>query len=174
MADAIHLEVGQDVQVTSPNPAPPKFTYDPLSAFPLLWRWTQSTHDVLSPEELANIRPLHADSARLACNHGKTLHDTAGGANADTFQLAIEHENEAELEQWLRRLVVAPDDRVIVSWDPRLAVETVWALFASRWSAFWYPSSDDVDVFSLSGAWLLRVTHHGRFAWAPVRRRPVD
>lgn len=151
--------------MSSPTPAP-QFTYDRVSAFPLVWRWTQSTHDVLTPDELASIRPLQPDSARAAGNYARELRDLAGSADEQAFQLT--DENEAELRRWLTRLPVAHDERIVLSWGPTLAVETSWPLVLSRWSAFWYPGSDDLQVFPASGRWLLQVSHFGRLEWKSI------
>lgn len=146
----------------------PQFTYGALSEFPLVWRWTEPTHDILGPDELASIRPLQPDSARVASKHARGLHDVAS-ANEHRFDLT--GENEMELRRWLTSLPVKSDERILLSWNPELAVETVWSLFVRRWSAFWYPSSDDLEVFPAAGEWALRVSHFGRFEWTsiPVR-----
>lgn len=149
--------------MTSPTPAPP-FTYDSISAFPLAWRWTQSTHEVLTSDDLANIRPLQPDSARAASNYARAL--DVCSTHEQSFQLT--EENEVELRRWLARLPVAPDERIVLAWNPSLAVETLWNLFLWRWSAFWYPSSDDLEVFPASGRWVLRVSHFGRFGWTSI------
>jgi hypothetical protein len=148
---------------------PPKFDYEPVSAFPLLWRWTQSTHDVLTPEELASIRPLRHESAQVASDYARVLRGFADRAPNHAFQFA--DGNEPDLSQWLTRLPVRLE-HVVLSWSPTLAAETVWPLFLSRWSAFWYPSSDNLEVFPLSGSWLLQVSDFGRCTWtaSPTRQ----
>lgn len=148
---------------------PPKFDHEPVSGFPLLWRWTQSTHDVLTPEELASIRPLRLESARVASDHARALRGSADRPPDHAFQFA--DGNEPDLGQWLTRLPVRLDEHVVLSWSPTLAAETVWPLFLGRWSAFWYPSSDDLEVFPLSGRWLLQVSDSGGCTWTALPPR---
>lgn len=163
-------KLGQDEEVTSPTPPGAlELTYDPLGAFPLLWRWTEPTHDVLTPDELARVRPLRAASATAASDHARRLRDAAGDLGKQEFQST--DENEVELGRWLEGLPVPLDRRVVLSWSPALAVEVDWRLFLSRSSAFWYPGSDDLEVFPAAGGWLLRISHSGSFAWASLPSR---
>jgi hypothetical protein len=145
-----------------PPPAP-QFTYGDVSVFSLVWRWTQASHDVLTSTELASIRPLQPDSASAASDYARGLHKSA---HEQVFQLT--DTNQVKLLSWLTRLPVAPDERVVLSWDRTVAAEIRWQLLLSRWSAFWYPSSDDLEVFPLTGRWVLRISHDGRFEWTPV------
>ncbi len=153
--------------MTPPTPAR-EFAYDNISAFPLVWRWTQSTHDAFTPDELASVRPLQPDSARAAGNYVRELHDVG---SPDEHLFLLTDENEVELRRWLTRLPVSPDERIVLSWAPTLAVETLWPLFLWRWSAFWYPGSDDLEVFPASGKWVLRVSHFGRFEWTSTHTK---
>lgn len=144
----------------------PPFSYVGLSGFPLLWRWTQATHDVLTSHELASIKPLHLDSARVAGAHAKSLCATARDTDARVFRLS--DVDERDFGEWLSQLPVPLDQRIVLSWGPTVALETTWMLLLSRWSAFWYPSSDQLIVFPSSGDWLLEVSDFGRVAWTPI------
>ena len=151
--------------MTTPSPInAPEFSYAPLSGFPLLWRWTEATHDVLTPNELASIKPLRNESAAAASEYAGALRGLSAGATQRVFQLT--DENELGLGEWLRELPVERSEHVVLSWGPTLAVDTVWSLLLCRWSAFWYPSSDDLDVFPAAGSWLLQAPHFGRYTFS--------
>ena len=62
-----------------------------------------------------------------------------------------------------------PAGQVTVRWDSTTAVRTTWKVFADHWDDFCYPGSDDVEVFPLTGEWLLLYHHWEQFEWG--RRR---
>jgi hypothetical protein len=156
--------------MTTPSPViAPEFSYEPLAAFPLLWRWTQATHDVLTSDELASIRPLRHESATAAHEYAGVLRSFKAGATQHAFQLT--DEDELGLGEWLAQLPVEHNEHVVLSWSPTLAVETAWSLVLCRWSAFWYPSSDDLDVFPAAGNWLLQASHSGRYTLSVLPTR---
>ena len=139
--------------------------YDALAGFPLVWRWTRSTHDLLTPEELALIRPLKATTARDVWDHALKTHQ---GARCGHQTLILGEEGPSEEHQvrhWLDKLPVAQRDPILLCWSADIAVEATWALYVRRWSAFWYPATDDLDVLPMTGAWALRISHSGRFEW---------
>lgn len=75
--------------------------------------------------------------------------------------------DEGRVGRWLAGLPVEAEEPLLLSWDALLAVETVWRLFLRRWSDFWYPSSDALDVIPVAGVWALRASDFGRFDWTP-------
>ena len=127
--------------------------------FPLAWRWTQPSHNVLPPEVMAQIVPLQ----RVTSSHGATARGGLGQLN-DVRTGSADVSSE-EGSKWLRLLPVAPADEVIVRWDASTALRTTWQVFTEYWDDFCYPSSDDVDVFPTSGEWLLRYHHWEQFEW---------
>jgi hypothetical protein len=68
------------------------------------------------------------------------------------------------VEDWLRRLVTS-DYVVVACWSETDAVLLPWNVFCRSWSAFCYPSSDDVIVFPLTEEWILAFSHEGTFYW---------
>jgi hypothetical protein len=75
-------------------------------------------------------QPLRSSaSIGAASEYARGLHDIAGGAHEQAFHLT--DKNEVELGRWLTRLPVAPDERIVLSWNPTLAVETLWPLLLS-------------------------------------------
>ena len=134
--------------------------------FPLAWRWTQPTHNVLPPEVMAQIAPM----AQAIAPPGVT---PRGELNRRLFA-AIESASAdvpcQEGTKWLRQLPVAMSERVIVRWDTSTAVQTTWEVFTEYWDDFCYPSSDDVEVFPQSGEWLLLYHHWEQFEWGHRRQ----
>src|SRR5687767_11775924 len=93
--------------------------------FPLAWRWTQPSHNVLPPEVMAQIAPISQATAPLGVTVGgeldRRLFDAVESASTD---VSCE-----EGTQWLRQLPVAMSEQVIVRWDPSTAVRTTWEVF---------------------------------------------
>lgn len=134
-------------------------------SFPLAWRWTQASHNVLPPEVLAQIVPMsQATAPRGVTPRGeleRPLFDAIENASTDV--------RSDKGTEWLRKLPVAMSEQVIVRWDTSTAVQTTWDVFTTYWDDFCYPNSDDVEVFPESGAWLLLFHHWQEFEWG--RRR---
>jgi hypothetical protein len=125
-----------------------------LDSFPLRWRWTDSQHNSLPVDRLAQIRPLGATKAAEV--------DAIGRRIADPIPLnatAFDSSSDQNAREWLGCTLPADDTNVLVSWSRDLAVHTPVELFIEYWDDFCYPSSDDVLVVALSGAWILRYTH---------------
>jgi len=127
-----------------------------IQDFPLAWRWTQPSHSVLPPEALTDIRPLSAaESAGLgtAAPSGRKSAVSHAASDIDT----------EEVSRWLRRVQPDLHARVYVRWTKELAVETSWDIFAEYWDDFCYPSSDDVTIVPVVGAWQLIYQHYEQF-----------
>lgn len=125
-----------------------------LDSFALRWRWTDSKHNVLAHDQLAQIRPLTAASAAELDAIGRQIADPVP-ANSTAFDSS----SEQNAREWLRCTLPSEDALVLVSWNRELAVQVPAKLFVEYWDDFCYPSSDDVLVVPLSGAWILRYTH---------------
>jgi hypothetical protein len=111
---------------------------------------------VLPPEVLEDIRPLSsADAAGIRVIAPKGKASVLSRAASD-----IDAENACH---WLCCLQPDLRARVYVSWSKELAVETSWEIFTKYWDDFCYPSSDDVTVTPVSGAWQLSYHHFEQF-----------
>ncbi len=144
---------------------PNRLEHDALARFPLVSRWTRATHDLLSPEELALIRPLNAATARAVWDRALKTHQGARGGHLTFMLCEGDPSEEHQVRQWLGGLPVAQREPILLCWSADLAVEATWSLFIRRWSAFWYPSTDDLDVLPVTGPWALRASHLGQFEW---------
>ena len=133
--------------------------------FPLAWRWTQPTHNVLPPEAMARIMPI-PDAAAPA---GVTARGELQRASFDEVKTVSADVSCEEGTEWLRSLPVPLSEQVTVRWDTSTAVHTTWEVFTRYWDDFCYPGSDEVEVFSQLGAWLLLYHHWEQFEWG--RRR---
>lgn len=71
------------------------------------------------------------------------------------------------VRDWLRARPVSGDTAILVSW--RFSGDAViarWHIFCKYWDDFCYPSSDDVIIWPLSGAWALEYRHFEEFCFA--------
>jgi len=139
--------------------------FAPLDDFPLLWRWTKPSHDVLPSAVLATIQPLSATAAtELALERAARCADRG----AAEWQMTIKAESgeEIRVREWLEALDIEPEARVVVSWDRGTAVATLWQTFVAHWDAFCYPSSDDVSVWTPGAEWMLCFRHVAVFEFS--------
>ena len=119
-----------------------------VNDFPLSWRWTSETHDLLPPDMLATIEPL-------------TEERRAAPKNVAQYEIAIttEWDDPDAPRRMLARLGIDEDTLVLISWTPTLAVRCPWRTFVRYWNAFCHPSSDDATVWSPSESWTLNYRH---------------
>jgi len=127
-----------------------------IQEFPLAWRWTQPSHSVLSPDVLADIRPLPAAEAA-------DISTATYSSRAPTATHAASEFDAKEVIQWLRRVQPDLHVRIYVSWSKAWAVEMSWDIFTRYWENFCYSASDDVTVVPVSGTWQLVYHHYEQF-----------
>jgi hypothetical protein len=142
----------------------------PLDDFPLLWRWTRRSYDLLPAPALATIRPLGECAAAAVAPEAAARCGQVAGA-AIEFALDTGGEDASAVRSWLARLEIPAVVPVIVSWAPHLAIVTCWETFAQHWDAFCYPASDDVTVWAPGDGWTLCYHHFERLEY--VHRRPA-
>ena len=141
----------------------------PMDQFPLAWRFTDERWDEPHGGFRTDLHPLRPARARElappleeACNlyhHGEGKPDV---------HIAAPCENAADVERTRDRLSDLPigaDERIVVSWDTAVALETSWHTFTTHWEAFCYPSSDDVTISPLDERWVLCYHHWEAFSF---------
>jgi len=129
-----------------------------IERFPLAWRWTSPTHAVLPPQILAGLRPVEPSTAQK-------LHASVPSSLGPAALTHHASESEEQTSRWLRSLPVASDEVTIV-WGPELALALPWETFASYWSDFCYPSSDDAAVLFGAGGGVLLWHHYEVFEYS--------
>ena len=98
----------------------------------------------------------------------RVLVDVLNGEGKPDVHIAAPCENEADLVRTrdaLRALPVDADARIVVSWEPAIALETSWRTFAAQWQAFCYPGTDDVTICPLDERWVLCYHHWEAFSF---------
>ncbi|HEX5061753.1 MAG TPA: hypothetical protein VFV99_20440 [Kofleriaceae bacterium] len=144
-----------------------------LDTFPLRWRWTEQRHTLLSPHELARVRPLSTQKARDAWDLSLSWHaremDQATPSEKLFIVETLDRPHERDGTGWLRARLPSEPVPVIVSWQPDWAVLTDASLFVERWETFCYPASDDVDIWPLDGRWLAVYWHEEQLAYGARR-----
>jgi hypothetical protein len=133
----------------------------PMEEFELAWRWTQSTHALLPPDVLATIRPFAPSRAAELDGQAGALAEVPPEANAVSFRAPWDAAEDIRLR--LQRLGIEDQTPIVVSWDQRAAVATVWGTFVGYWDDFCYPSSDDVTVWPEGNGWILCYRHDELF-----------
>jgi hypothetical protein len=132
--------------------------FAPLDDFPLVWRWTRRSHDLLPTAVLATIRPLSPAAARALAAEAAAR---CRGRRASELDLSIlaEWDDADSVRGRLQELEIEDNEQIILSWSQSVALLTRWGTFARYWDAFCYPSSDDVTVWSRTGDWTLCYRH---------------
>ena len=148
--------------------------FQPLDDFPLLWRWSQPSHDVLPSGVLAEIRALAPARASELSAEAVALTERGRRVGGLTL-IAADGDHADDVRSRLAALRIESKAPVIVSWDPSTAVVTHWGIFTRYWDAFCYPSSDDVTVWpvpssvdgagAMSAPWVLCYHHSEVFAF---------
>jgi hypothetical protein len=133
----------------------------PIEEFELAWRWTQSTHAVLPPDVLATIRPFAPSRAAELDVQAIALAEEPLGAGAVSFRASSDAAEDVRIR--LQSLGIENRTVIVVSWNQRTAVATVWGTFVRFWDDFCYPSSDDVTIWPESNGWILCYRHHELF-----------
>ena len=133
-----------------------ELTYRPMSEFPLKWRFTDPKYRVLPQDHLAQVRPLDIVSSKKLWRyilesdlHADDPFKQDFFKNVESIPIADSHGNNEEdsrVRKWLYRCALPFDKRVLLCWQPDLAVETTWKMVMKYWSDFYYPISDDLTV----------------------------
>ena len=144
----------------------------PLAKFGRAWRFTDPKYNVLPPAALADLHPINQLRAAAlfadlkgAC---ESFHSESRDPDTQIDATCENDEAHARITEALRALPIAADERIVVSWDRNDAVETSWRTFFTYWDDFCYPSSDDVTIRPLDGAWRLCYHHWERFSFSPL------
>jgi hypothetical protein len=132
-----------------------------LAGFPLLWRWTQETHAMFKPDELASIRPISSGKARSICQQSARM--PLPPSQPGDRLLVGAGTNRLVVSQWLQDRVPEYEAEVLLLWDQDTGALVARRLFIDRWDDFWYPSSDDLGVLGTVGEWQLEMYHQGMF-----------
>jgi hypothetical protein len=133
-----------------------------IMKFPLAWRWTQTSHNVLPDSILAQMIPLDAeasiglDKKHMALFSGREL-------DVDLFNSIKKHEGEDMTLSFLSTLDIEKPTSVFLSWNSNTALRTTWDIFCQYWDDFCYPSSDDVTVTPEDDSWILCYHHEDAF-----------
>ena len=130
-----------------------------IDTFPLLWRWNQQSHALLSIEELSSIEPLTELKAKELQN---LLVPLAEESNSKPIE-KINSES-LNVNEWLSNHL-ANDETVFLSWDESTAIRLPSQLFILRNDDFCYPSSDDIFIYPRSGKWLMQFHHFELYTW---------
>ncbi len=143
-----------------------------MDQFPLAWRFTDERWSRRGAALLRDLRPLTgARAAELngpmtaACHVAR---EASRDSAAEHVAAACQDEAGARrVADALASLGPADDERVVISWDPRAALETSWRTFRAHWEVFCYPGSDDVTISPLDEGWLLCYHHWEEFSFTP-------
>ena len=162
-----------------------ELTYCSIDDFPLKWRLTDPKYAELSSAHLAQIRPLDKTSSRdlwsyiLESNlHGNDTFREGFFQSVESISILNSEGDfageEARIRKWLYRCSFPFDMRVLLSWQPDLAVETTWKMFVKYWSDFYYPMSDDLTICDRSLMWALLFHHEERVFFGTNAHRTKD
>jgi hypothetical protein len=142
----------------------------PMDQFPLAWRFTDDRWTRRGAAKLRDIRPLSgARAAELngpmtaACHVARDA--VRDPAEAQVAAACQDEAGARRVADALAGLGPGDDERIVVSWDPRSALETSWRTFREHWEVFCYPGSDDVTISPLDERWVLCYHHWEEFSF---------
>src|SRR5690349_6513780 len=92
--------------------------------FPLAWRWTRPTHNVLPPEVMSQIAPIPHSPPPPGLTPGGDIDRQSFG---DVQETPADCSNDAGTT-WLRSLPVPLSQPVTVRWDSSTALRTTWEI----------------------------------------------
>jgi len=151
------------------TPESMQFATVPMAQFPLSWRFSDPRYDKLPPTDLAEINPLAPKDARqlwAMISQANLVHDMSlsTGPLPRVAHTRIEDVGESggedpRIREWLNRLGIECRERVWLSYQPDVAIETAWEILVQYWSAFYYPGSDDLTVVGRCFNWVLFFSH---------------
>jgi len=162
-----------------------QLTYRSIDDFPLKWRFTDPKYVKLSDAHLAQVRPLDETSSKdlwsyiLESNlHGNDPFREGFFQSVESISIPNSErdyaEEDARIRKWLYRCAFPFDKRVLLSWQPDLAVETTWTMLVKYWSDFYYQMSDDLTVCDESLQWALLFHHEERIFFGTNAPRRKD
>jgi hypothetical protein len=142
----------------------PARDFAPMESFDLRWRWTSPAHALLPTEVLAAIRPF-TSAAAAVLNAEALIRVPSPAAAADDSIACDQTVAEEDVAWWLQHLSGNSAAETVVSWDAARAVLVPWTTFATYWSDFCYPSSDDVFAWQPDCEWTVAYQHHELFRY---------
>jgi hypothetical protein len=150
----------------------------PLEQFPLSWRFTdEDWDDPTLRRDVHPLRPARAGELQPRLAAACALYHQSEQAAEVQIEAPCESEADAKrTRDALEALSIHPAARIVVLWDDRTAVETSWGTFASQWTSFCYPGTDDATVCPLDERWVLCYHHWEAFSFSrrvdPARAAP--
>jgi hypothetical protein len=100
-----------------------------IADFPLIWRWTSSTHALFSESELAGLHPCSpAEAARI--HDASRSFDLRDGLDEQFFSSVRVHSADISVLEgcsWLRAQAPNLSEQVTVSWERDTALRTSWS-----------------------------------------------
>jgi hypothetical protein len=149
----------------------------PMDQFPLAWRFTDERWDARRGGLRADLRPLRpARAGELAPRLADACALYHHGEGKPDVHIAAPCESAADVVRTrdrLARLPIGEDERIVVSWEPGVALETSWRTFTTQWQAFCYPGTDDVTISPLDERWVLCYHHWEAFSFTARANEPT-
>jgi hypothetical protein len=142
----------------------PATAFAALEGFTLLWRWTSPTHAVFPPEVKVLIHPFTSSAASTLSAEALARVPSPYSAS-DASKACGETVPAEEVTSWLMNLSARSSAWTVLSWSSELAALVPWDVFATRWSDFCYPSSDNVHIWQPGHDWTLAYEHHESFQY---------
>jgi len=132
---------------------------------PLAWRWTDDAHHILPQNVLARMCLLKPNIVATLDLRSKDW-VSRDGLDPGSFTSISRYSADLSAHKtklWLLEQHPRSDEPVVIVWDAQTALRTDWAVFVDHWSAFCYPSSDDVCIWPPDGDWACCFLHYAEF-----------
>ena len=139
-----------------------KENYIPLDDWELSWRISQNN---LELNDLNSIFPLNIDTSKSIWKFTEKLYGSHGANHnySKTDWVNASQSSDEDIEKckiWLKQLPIEENKKIILQWDRKNSVATIWKIFLNYWDFFCYPSFDDVGIFPNDFSWILIYSHY--------------
>lgn len=146
----------------------------PLEKFNLYWRFTDEKYDLLSDDQLQEIKPFGKEASLFLNNFlvEKNIHNQLT-FNPDLYssidKVKITDGNEKEIKNWLYERDLPLENTVYLSWDGATSMKTKWKFVIDHWNSIYYAGSDDLTIFDESLKWTLLFFHESEIYWGQLK-----
>ncbi len=152
--------------------------YQPLSSFPIKWRWTDPRWNLLPPDDLATLHPLTVEKTREVRQYGvkfwgemeRGIPHLSSALFPHTVRVNVSGDAEPAC-LWLEEHIVQNESPVFVDYDCGI-VQVSCRVFCRYWDDFCYPYGENMLIWPVSEEWALAYWREEEFVFGATASPP--